>query len=268
MCIDVRRLAIVVAHPDDETIGCGALLSCLQDVVIVVVTDGAPRDLRDAHAAGFATAAAYAAARRRELTAALKIAGCRADIVMLGLPDQQAALKLAPLARQIAAILRRSAVSTVVTHAYEGGHPDHDAAAFAAHRAVRLLAREGQSLSIVELPLYRLGPDGLVLQQFAEPADRVLQVRLSSPEQARKRRMIAAYGTQQATLAAFSVATEAYRSAPEYDFLALPNEGRLFYERHPWGMTGRRWLTLTAAAERDLQRHGLADSDFAPAATR
>ena len=36
------------------------------------------------------------------------------------------------------------------------------------------------------------------------------------------------------------------------DFTKLPNDGRLLYETMPWGMTGERWLELTAAALREL----------------
>jgi hypothetical protein len=46
--IDATCMAFVVAHPDDETIGCGAPLSRPRGVRVIVVTDGAPRDLKDA----------------------------------------------------------------------------------------------------------------------------------------------------------------------------------------------------------------------------
>ena len=42
---------------------------------IIHVTDGAPRNLLDARALGFATREAYALARREELLAALALAG-------------------------------------------------------------------------------------------------------------------------------------------------------------------------------------------------
>lgn len=65
------RVAVVGAHPDDETIGAGAQLARLRRLTLVHVTDGAPRNGRDAAAAGFADPRAYAEARRAELDAAL-----------------------------------------------------------------------------------------------------------------------------------------------------------------------------------------------------
>ena len=62
---------IVVAHPDDETIGMGAQLCRFDDALLVQVTDGAPRDGHDAAAHGFATLADYAAARRARAGGAL-----------------------------------------------------------------------------------------------------------------------------------------------------------------------------------------------------
>ena len=49
-----RHVVIVVAHPDDEVIGAGALLGHLRGVTILHVTDGSPRDPADALRAGLA----------------------------------------------------------------------------------------------------------------------------------------------------------------------------------------------------------------------
>jgi LmbE family N-acetylglucosaminyl deacetylase len=252
--IAARDTAVVIAHPDDETIGCGALLGRLGGVTVVLVTDGAPRNLADARAHGFAAAEDYAAARACELAAALDIAGVSSEqVVKLGVPDQEAAFRLAELARRLAAVFAESRTALVLTHAYEGGHPDHDATAFAVNAAAQILARNGQTIAVIEMPFYRLGPHGMLTQSFAgEPSRLQVTVPLSATERSLKRRMIAAHETQRQTLAPFTVDVERFRPAPAYDFSALPNGGRLLYETHDWGMTGERWLKLAGAALREL----------------
>src|SRR4029077_3455583 len=54
--------------------------------------------------------------------------------------DQQAAFRLAELARRLAALFAERGIAVVLTHACEGGHPDHDAVAFAVHGAARLFS--------------------------------------------------------------------------------------------------------------------------------
>jgi LmbE family N-acetylglucosaminyl deacetylase len=38
------RTLVLVAHPDDEAVGCGALMQRMHEPVVVFATDGAPRD--------------------------------------------------------------------------------------------------------------------------------------------------------------------------------------------------------------------------------
>ena len=245
------RVAVVVAHPDDETLGCGALLPRLDDRMVIHVTDGAPRNTEDARRHGFPDTQSYAAARTRELAQALALANVP-DIawVCLDVPDQGAASALADIARRLVAMVSDREV--VLTHAYEGGHPDHDATAFVVHAAIRLIGAGAPA--IVEMPFYRAGPDGAWLRQSfgtgAAKGGTILV--LSDEERILKGRMLAAHATQADTLAGFGIADETYRPAPAYDFGRLPNNGDLLYERYGWGLTGARWLELVADARREL----------------
>ena len=247
----VVPVAVVVAHPDDETIGCGAVLRRLPLVRVVHVTDGAPRDMIDAVRLGLSSRESYAMVRGAELTAALALAGVPPSRqVRLGLTDQRAAFALDELAHRLEPLLRQ--VRIVITHAFEGGHPDHDATAFAVHAACALIAGHGQSPHIIEMPLYRAGNDGWALQSFLPGGELGETVVLSADERELKRRMMAAHSSQRASLSPFGLDRERFRSAPAYDFRELPNGGALLYERYPWGMNGALWRELAASARAKL----------------
>lgn len=239
------RVLIVAAHPDDEVIGLGAQLPFLPRARILHVTDGAPRDGRDVAAHGFPDCAAYATARRQELAAALALAGIAPEAAStLGVPDQEASLHLVEISRRIVAAITETRAEIVVTHAYEGGHPDHDATAFAVQAAV-----QSAPAARIEMAGYHAGPEGIAVGDFLRGVGEAPVTLDLSPEQcALKRRMVDCFATQRQVLAAFPVGTERLRPAPYYDFTLPPHPGRLFYENFPWGMSGERFRQFAAEA--------------------
>ena len=223
------RVLIVAAHPDDEVIGAGGQLPRLRDrVEIVEVTDGSPDGNSD-----------YASARRRELDAALVLAGISIDRChRLGFRDQGTSFRLAELTRQLAGFRP----DIVITHPYEGGHPDHDSCAFAAALAFNELC------PIYEFTSYHAGPHGIETGKFLGDFPGEVRFELTSAQKRLKQGMFECFTSQFHVLADFRIGRETFRPAPDYDFAQPPHPGQLHYEQFDWGVTGHRWRELAAEA--------------------
>lgn len=245
-----RPAVIVVAHPDDEVIGMGSLLPRFEDLrAIIHVTDGAPRRGNDIAKAGVGTWQEYAAKRRREFQSAMAEAGLSSvRQICLWCPDQEACFRMTEIGQQLCAAFAEFGPDFVFTHAYEGGHPDHDATAMSVHRAVQSLrSTHLPGPVILEFASYHAGVHGMETGCFLPPLNgETIQRRLSEEEKAKKRKLFNCYETQQDVLQYFSLDSEPLRVAPEYDFTTPPHEGRLFYEQFEWGVTGQQWRRLAA----------------------
>lgn len=256
--LPVQPTLLVVAHPDDEALGAGGLLPRLENISIVIVTDGAPRDGVAARAAGFDGNEAYRQARAKETAAALALVGCRdVPVDWLKVSDQHAVANIPHIVSRLMEIMRAKTFRYVVTHPYEGGHPDHDATALAVHAACFLLRESGFAAPLpVEMTSYHLAGGRMVYGDFlpASGAGPVETFALDTGEQDRKQRMLQCYRTQYRTLTDFPLDMERFRSAPVYDFLEPPHPGTLAYETYMWRMNGAAWRR---AAGRALNRLGL-----------
>jgi LmbE family N-acetylglucosaminyl deacetylase len=230
-------VAIVVAHPDDESLWLGTALRRLSNAMLIHLTDGAPEDMRDAARLGFATREAYAAARARELDAALRALDVAPRRVAYGFVDQSLAHRLPELVERLRTDL--DGVPAVITHPYEGGHPDHDAAAFAVSRAF-----DGE---IVEFAAYHLAEGGRVWGRFWPDPDRPERVRpLNAGEQTQVDHAIDAHETQRGVTGGFRPSEERWRVAPRYNFAAPPPPGVALYDGFGWTLTSARWRELAA----------------------
>lgn len=242
--------AVIVAHPDDEVIGAGGLISRLNNVTVLHITDGVPGNGYVAEA-GFSKRSEYAQARRRECRKALALANVDPDhVIEFGIGSPQTSLKLEDLTHQVASFLRHTSPDVVLTHPYEGGHPDHDATAFATHAALRLLRKKGfKPPSVFEIAL-RPSRDGKkrVLDFLPSAAAEITTLLLDEKTQDVKRQMFACFTTQPDLQREASFSRERFRRPPRYDFAGPPKGATRHYENFDRAVNGAEWQALVREA--------------------
>lgn len=251
------RALMVFAHPDDETVALGARIARFRDAHFILVTDGAVRNAADSRMHSSSSWAEYRDARARELAAMLSLSGLgHMSRECFAIPDLEAGLRLMALTRRLAQRIHELQPEFVLTHPYEGGHPDHDACAFAVHHACALAPTPADKQpEILEAAFYHAGPNVFETEVFLPPPAPAIEIaRVLTPrEQSRKRERMDCFITQQSTLSQFACEVERYRIAPHYDFTLPPHPGPALYDHFHWNMTSGRFCLLAADANRELR---------------
>lgn len=229
---------VLVAHPDDEVIGCGALLGRMRSSIIVFATDGAPRDR--SFWTAYSSREAYAEVRRQEALLVAKVTGASqvkflCDTQGNAIVDQELFRNLPSALEDLRHIIADTRPDVLLTLAYEGGHPDHDCCSF-----LSSIVGDEFYLPAWEMPLYHRTPAGEISrQQFLGPGSAEFVYDLSQVEQAKKSAMINLYRSQQSVLKDFTVLRERFRLRRRYDYSNAPHPGALNYEAWGWPMSGR-----------------------------
>jgi LmbE family N-acetylglucosaminyl deacetylase len=137
-----RRIAVVVAHPDDDTYGVGGTLSLLAGtdlrITVILTTSGQAGQIADPSLATRSTLGAVREAEDRRSWAAL---GLEPDVRPLRYPDGGVAdVPREDLVAAYADILLETRPEVVVTFGPDGitGHADHVAVGLAATEAFHL----------------------------------------------------------------------------------------------------------------------------------
>jgi N-acetylglucosamine malate deacetylase 2 len=211
------KVLVFVAHPDDESIGCSALLQRATEALVVFAVDGAPPHY--GFESTFRSLLNYSETRFREASRALRlIPNCS----LRRLPatdgtwfvDQHLFLGLPKAFCSLLQIVREFSPDLLVSHAFEGGHIDHDACHVLARQTARAL-----NLRHLEFPLYwRSEPGQDIFQRFRETRDGEFALNLSPQELLVKRQMLAEYRTQQRVTSLFRPETETFRPMIHDDF--------------------------------------------------
>jgi LmbE family N-acetylglucosaminyl deacetylase len=155
--------------------------------------------------------------------------------------DQAAVEHLPALLAAVQEELRGAAA--VITHPYEGGHPDHDACALVVQCACDRLRRAGLEAPMrLEFASYH-ARDGLMAAGVFWPAPQCPEsvLPLHPGQLARKRAALAEFATQKEVIAGFPLSPERLRRSPRYDFTRPPPPGEVLYDRFRWRITGATW---------------------------
>jgi LmbE family N-acetylglucosaminyl deacetylase len=225
----LQRPLVLVAHQDDEAIGCGILLQRAEQPVVIFATDGAPAD--QYFWGKYGSPERLAEIRRAEAAHAMaEVEVARYEI--LGIRDQRLFEHLAEVLDRVIAIARDHRCGAIVTHAYEGGHPDHDACSYVAFRAAEQL-----NVPVWEMPLYHRAHGAPQMQRFIA-GDPEITLAPTYAEYVRKCRMAGAYASQGEVIRAFPERKEIFRRQPRYDYSQPPHNGTLNYEAWQWPITG------------------------------
>ena len=242
------KTAVLAAHPDDETIGASLVLT-RSNATIIYLTDGAPRDTRLWPPDLRGSREEYAAMRRVEAERAVACAGVSSEqMFWLGAVDQEGIFTVARSAATLAGILEQCRPDVLITHPYEGGHPDHDACALLARLAVDIVANPHKA-ELVEMTSYHARQGSCATGEFlnSDPSSELI-VDLNEAQREIKRKMMAAHASQKLVLQYFGTKRERYRKGPEYDFTGAPHDGKLWYECMNWQMTAEHWRELAGEA--------------------
>lgn len=234
------RTLVLVSHPDDETIGCGALLQRMREPVVVFATDGAPNDSFFWNKYG--SRLRYQRVREEEARNALsfigvseiEFLGSQAIVECEGIPDQRLHEHLSEAYDMLSVLMNLHKPDAIVTLAYEGGHPDHDCCSMLGAQ----LSAQFQ-VPIWEFPLYHRNANGeMVYQEFLVASPNDTKLELSVEELFHKQSMLNAYASQQPFLQEFGLSLERFRPQQRYDYLHRPHKGKLNYEVWQWPVTG------------------------------
>jgi LmbE family N-acetylglucosaminyl deacetylase len=264
------RTLVLVAHADDEAIVCGGLLQRMREPIVLICTDGAPRDRYFWEKYG--SRDAYARLRRSETKRAVAHVGVKRLEFLPPDPnpeqrfvDQDLFLNIRAALDRIIDLMSRTCPDALLTLAYEGGHPDHDTCAF----LTWWISRE-YALPAWEVPLYHRKPDGTVEKQcFMVPEGDEVLFDATPQEVERKQRMLSEYVSQKETIDLFNPAIERFRPQPVYDFSRPPHPGVLNYEAWGWPVSGIQVVQgfhccmKKHSAEPDMKDPGAAIRGFA-----
>lgn len=224
-----RRILLLIPHPDDEVVGCAAVIGRARAagarVFGVYLTTGVPPE-ENAWFWARRRHPARAARRRTEAEAAARLLGIE-PVAWQDVPSRRLKDNLSATAAQLDRAVSESGADMIWAPAWEGGHQDHDTANFLASRLT-------ERLPVWEYSEYNFAGGRVRSQRFPETNGTETVIRLSGEEIAMKRQALALYRSERMNLSHVRTVRECLRPLVAYDYGQAPHPGRLFWQRFQW----------------------------------
>jgi LmbE family N-acetylglucosaminyl deacetylase len=224
----VRRVLLLVPHPDDEVVGCALAIRRARArgtrIFALYLTTGVPPP-----ASAWPWRRGEHPRRVRRRRAEAREAAARLGVEPLAFsdwPSRELKAHLEEARALVACHVDETAPQEIWAPAYEGGHQDHDVTNFLAS-----LFRERASL--VEFSEYNAAQgvraNHLPIERGAETV-----LWLTDAEASWKEDLVRVYRSERANLRHVRCVREVLRPLPSHDYRRPPHAGRLFYERFQW----------------------------------
>jgi LmbE family N-acetylglucosaminyl deacetylase len=224
-----QRLLILVPHPDDEVVGCAALIGRARavgaQVHTLLLTTGVPPVER-------LWPWARAGYRARVETRLAEYERCRArlDTVEAGrllIPSRTLKDHMPDAYALIRDAIEAIRPDILWVPAYEGGHQDHDTANF-----LGSLFRD--RIDVWEFSEYTFWGGKVRSNWFPETSRTTMAIQLSAGERAEKRALLDQYASERGNLSHIGCECEVVRPMPSHDYGAPSHPPPLFYQRFQW----------------------------------
>ncbi|MDD3028774.1 MAG: PIG-L family deacetylase [Alphaproteobacteria bacterium] len=239
-----KRILILVAHPDDEVVGCSASIMRARangaTVSALYLTNGClAREVmwpwRRAHYTEGVTR------RRHEAEQAATKLGLQ-PVGWGTRPARQLWRELPRVFEEVRTALDQLHPDQVWVPAYEGGNPDHDA-------LNAIGAKLRRRVSVLEFSEYNYFGSNVRSQQFISSDETVRVISLSPAERTVKRDALKLYASEKSNLSSIDLHQETYRPLALYDYSQPPHQGTLWYARFQWVPFKHPRVDFTSPAE-------------------
>ncbi|MDR3425725.1 MAG: PIG-L family deacetylase [Alphaproteobacteria bacterium] len=224
-----KRILILVAHPDDEVVGCAASIARARaqgaTVSALYLTNGClaqdvlwpwQRKKYDR----------FVATRRAEADAAATFLGLQ-PVGWAERPARQLWREMPQVFQEIDSALDRYRPDQLWVPAYEGGNPDHDAL-----NALGFKCKTRRS--VLEFAEYNFFGGKTRTQQFISSDETARVLSLTPEESVVKGKALKIYASEAGNLSSIALDQESYRPIQAYDYAQPPHQGKLWYERFQW----------------------------------